>query len=173
MLKGARLKVVWCAQVTHTNLVLHGDLGSQGVISVPLLAEAQAQLLHLVLGLQVSWGLSCVYVAGAGCVELLEGPPQAQMEDFYSRTGERQLKALPHQKSTKPLKSVDGVLKNSRGQRKRNKKQNTIKTQTNHNSLSGKQTSGHIYANINRRNHGWVLQTVKSYLNVCLQKLSP
>lgn len=41
-------------QVEHTNLVLHSDLGSQGVVSVPLLAEAQAQLLHLVLGLQVS-----------------------------------------------------------------------------------------------------------------------
>lgn len=54
MLKPAVLKWVRFPQAEHTDLVLHGDLGSQGVIGVPLLAEAQAQLLHLVLGLQVS-----------------------------------------------------------------------------------------------------------------------
>lgn len=54
-------------------LVLHSDFSSQRVIRVPLLAEAQAQLLHLVLGLQVSRGLPRVYVAGAGGVELLAG----------------------------------------------------------------------------------------------------
>lgn len=37
---------------THTYLVLHGDLSSQCVVCVPLLVEAQAQLLHLVFGLQ-------------------------------------------------------------------------------------------------------------------------
>lgn len=69
-------------QVYPTHLVLHGDLGSQGVIGVPLLAEAQAQLLHLVLGLQVSRGLPSVYVTAAGCVELLVGRPQTQMKGF-------------------------------------------------------------------------------------------
>lgn len=60
---------------THTNadthLVFHGDFGAQRVVRVPLLAEAQAQLLHLVLGLQAARGLARVCVTGAGCVELL------------------------------------------------------------------------------------------------------
>ena len=55
----------------HTHLVLHCDLGGQGVVSVPLLVEAQAQLLHLVLGLQATSRLASVRVAGAGRVELL------------------------------------------------------------------------------------------------------
>ncbi len=58
---------------THTYLVLHSDLSSQCVICVPLLVEAQAQLLHLVFGLQAPWGLPCVCVTGARCVELLTG----------------------------------------------------------------------------------------------------
>lgn len=53
-------------------LVLHGDLGGQRVVRVPLLAEAQAQLLHLVLGLQAPRRLPRVRVAGAGRVELLQ-----------------------------------------------------------------------------------------------------
>lgn len=54
-------------------LVLHGYLSGQRVVRVPLLVEAQAQLLHLVLGLQAPRGLPCVRVTGAGGVELLRG----------------------------------------------------------------------------------------------------
>lgn len=54
-----------------TDLVLHGDLGGQRVVRVPLLVEAQAELLHLVFGLQAAGGFARVRVAGAGRVELL------------------------------------------------------------------------------------------------------
>lgn len=54
-------------------LVLHSDFSSQCVICVPLLVEAQAQLLHLVFGLQTPSSLPCVCVTGARCVELLAG----------------------------------------------------------------------------------------------------
>ena len=53
------------------HLVLHGDLRGQGVVSVPLLVEAEAQVLHFVLGLQVTPGLPCVRVVGAGRGKLL------------------------------------------------------------------------------------------------------
>lgn len=73
-----------------TYLVFHGDFSSQRVICVPLLAEAQAQLLHLVLGLQATRGLPRVCVTGARCVELLTGEPPRQGEcnrkKSYTRT---------------------------------------------------------------------------------------
>lgn len=53
-------------------LVLHSDLGGQSVVSVPFLTEVEAQLLHFVLGLQVTPRLSCVSVAGAGGGKLLQ-----------------------------------------------------------------------------------------------------
>ena len=53
------------------HLVLHDDLRGQGVVSVPLLVEAEAQVLQLVLGLQVTPRLSCVRVVGARRGKLL------------------------------------------------------------------------------------------------------
>lgn len=53
-------------------LVLHGDLGGQSVASVPFLTEVEAQLVHLVLGLQVASRLPCVGVAGARGGKLLQ-----------------------------------------------------------------------------------------------------
>lgn len=53
-------------------LVLHGDFWGQSIVSVPFLAEVEAQLVHLVLGLQVTSRLSRVSVVGAGGGELLQ-----------------------------------------------------------------------------------------------------
>lgn len=60
-------------------LVLHGDLGGQGVASVPFLSEVEAQLVHLVLGLQVAAGLPCVGVAGARGGELLQDSEEGEI----------------------------------------------------------------------------------------------
>lgn len=59
-----------------TDLVLHGDLGSQRVVRVPLLVDAQTELLHLVFGLQAAGCLPRVRVAGARRVELLQHQTQ-------------------------------------------------------------------------------------------------
>lgn len=69
-----------------TYLVLHSDLRSQRVICVPLLVEAQAQLLHLVFGLQAPCSLPCVCVTGARCVELLTGRHQPLVNQNQSVT---------------------------------------------------------------------------------------
>lgn len=53
-------------------LVLYSDLGGQSVVSVPFLSEVEAQLLHFVLGLQVTPRLSSVSVAGARGGKLLQ-----------------------------------------------------------------------------------------------------
>lgn len=53
------------------HLVLHGDLCGERVIGVPFLVEAKAQLVQLVLGLQVASRLPRVRVVGAGSGELL------------------------------------------------------------------------------------------------------
>lgn len=70
-------------QGSSTHLVLHGDLGGQGVVRVPLLVEAQSQLLHLVLGLQAARCLAGVRVAGAGRVELLQCGETWRKKHFF------------------------------------------------------------------------------------------
>lgn len=56
---------------TQTHLVLHSDLINQHVVCVPLLADGQAVIRYLVLGLQVASSLPCVHVTEARRVKLL------------------------------------------------------------------------------------------------------
>lgn len=50
-------------------LILHSDLGEQGVVCVPLLSQSQAIVLDLVLGLQRTENLARLLVRVTGCVE--------------------------------------------------------------------------------------------------------
>lgn len=68
-------------------LVLYGDLGGQSVVSVPFLTEVEAQLLHFVLGLQVTPRLSCVSVAGARGGKLLQDSEERGGNKGQNETG--------------------------------------------------------------------------------------
>lgn len=59
----------WHSHVT--NLVLHGNLGAQGVVRVPLFRKGHSMLCPLVLGLQRSSDLAGLGVGRAGAGELL------------------------------------------------------------------------------------------------------
>lgn len=54
-----------------TNLVLHGNLGAQGVVCVPLFRKGHSVLCPLVLGLQRSSDLTGLGVGRASTGELL------------------------------------------------------------------------------------------------------
>lgn len=54
-----------------TNLVLHGNLGTQGVVGVPLFRKGHSVLCPLVLGLQRSSDLAGLGVGRASTGELL------------------------------------------------------------------------------------------------------
>lgn len=54
------------------DLVLHGDFCGERVVGVPFLVEAEAQVLHFVLGLQVAAWLPCICVVGARGGKLLQ-----------------------------------------------------------------------------------------------------
>ena len=55
-----------------TDLVLKGDLSTQGVVGVPLLCEGQSMLHPLILGLQGSSNLAGLSVGRACAGELLK-----------------------------------------------------------------------------------------------------
>lgn len=76
--RNPNLRSVWLLKneiVTYVavlHLILHGDLCGESVVGVPFLVEAEAQLVQLVLGLQVASRLPCIRVVGAGSGELLQ-----------------------------------------------------------------------------------------------------
>lgn len=90
-------------------LVLHGDLGGQSVVSVPFLTEVEAQLLHFVLGLQVTPRLSRVSVAGARGGKLLqdsEGRGKTKVTMRQERTTKEGLHKLAAKESMLREESV-------------------------------------------------------------------
>lgn len=85
--------------VNVTDLILHSDFSGQRVIRVPLLVEAQAQLLHLVFGLQAPCSFPCVCVTGAGCVELLTGRRSVSTTELITRDGLTFIREDPERKN--------------------------------------------------------------------------
>lgn len=66
---------------TWTHLIFQSHFGGQNIICVPLLVQSQAQILHFVLGLQVSSRFSSVCVTGAAGGELLRNQRETQWTD--------------------------------------------------------------------------------------------